>query len=72
MDGGSQIKEWTRCRNTRNGANGHYWFNLGAFLQSHGMRTVLVNPYHVKQAKELDDSNPMKTDRKDPKVIAGW
>lgn len=50
---------------------GHYWFNLGAFLQSHGMRTVLVNPYHVKQAKELDDSNPLKTDRKDPKVIAG-
>ena len=50
---------------------GHYWFNLGAFLQSHGMRTVLVNPYHVKQSKELDDNNPLKTDRKDPKVIAG-
>jgi transposase len=50
---------------------GHYWFNLGAYLQDHGMKPVLVNPYHVKQSKELDDNNPLKTDRKDPKVIAG-
>ncbi len=50
---------------------GHYWFNLGAFLQDNGMRPVHVNPYHVKQSKELDDNNPSKNDRKDPKVIAG-
>lgn len=50
---------------------GHYWFNLGAFLQDNGMRPVHVNPYHVKQSKELDDNNPNKNDRKDPKVIAG-
>jgi transposase len=30
----------------------------------------LVNPYHVKQSKELDDNHPSKTDRKDPKTIA--
>lgn len=50
---------------------GHYWFNLGAFLQEHGIRPLHVNPFHVKNAKELDDNDPSKNDRKDPKVIAG-
>ena len=49
---------------------GHYWFNLGAFLQENGMRLVHVNPHHVKKSKELDDNNPNKNDRKDPKTIA--
>lgn len=50
---------------------GHYWFNLGRFLQDHEMAPVHVNPHHVKKSKELDDNNPSKNDRKDPKVIAG-
>lgn len=50
---------------------GHYWINLGRFLQSKGMKPVHVNPHHVKKSKELDDNNPSKNDRKDPKVIAG-
>ena len=50
---------------------GHYWFNLGKFLQDNGMKPVLVNPHHVKKSKELDDNNPTKNDLKDPKVIAG-
>lgn len=50
---------------------GHYWFNLGKFLQENEMKPVLVNPHHVKKSKELDDNNPTKNDRKDPKVIAG-
>ena len=50
---------------------GHYWFNLGAYLQDKGMKPVHVNPHHVKKSKELDDNNPNKNDRKDPKVIAG-
>lgn len=50
---------------------GHYWFNLGKFLQDNGMAPVHVNPHHVKKSKELDDNNPSKNDRKDPKVIAG-
>ena len=50
---------------------GHYWFNLGKFLQDNGIKPVLVNPHHVKKSKELDDNNPTKNDRKDPKVIAG-
>ena len=50
---------------------GHCWFNLGKFLQDNEMKPVLVNPHHVKKSKELDDNNPTKNDRKDPKVIAG-
>lgn len=49
---------------------GHYWINLGVYLQEHGMKPVHVNPHHVKKSKELDDNNPSKNDRKDPKVIA--
>lgn len=45
---------------------GHYWFNLGAFLQDNGMKPVHVNPHHVHKSKELDDNNPSK----DPKTIA--
>ena len=44
---------------------GHYWFNLGKFLQDNGMKPVLVNPHHVKKSKELDDNNPTKNDRKE-------
>ena len=50
---------------------GHYWFNLGKFLQDEEMRPVHVNPHHVKKSKEMDDNDPSKNDRKDPKVIAG-
>lgn len=79
-EGFETLLAWMEDLKSRNGLDavipgmeptGHYWFNIGAFLQSHGMRPVLVNPYHVKQSKELDDNNPLKTDRKDPKVIAG-
>ena len=42
---------------------GHYWFNLGKFLQDNEMKPVLVNPHHVKKSKELDDNNPTKNDR---------
>ena len=49
---------------------GHYWLNLGVYLQEQGMRPVHVNPHHVKKSKELDDNNPNKNDRKDPKTIA--
>ena len=49
---------------------GHYWFALGKFLQDNGLRPVHVNPHHVKKSKELDDNNPNKNDRKDPKTIA--
>ena len=50
---------------------GHYWFNLATWLMNEGITVVLVNPHHVKKSKELDDNLNRKTDRKDPKVIAG-
>ena len=50
---------------------GHYWFNLGKYLQDNGMKPLHVNPHHVKKSKEMDDNSLAKNDRKDPKVIAG-
>jgi transposase len=49
---------------------GHYWFALGQYLKTHGIKIVFVNPFHVKRSKELDDNNPTKNDHKDPKTIA--
>ena len=49
---------------------GHYWFNLARYLEENNIKLALVNPYHVKQIKELDDNSPKKTDLKDPKTIA--
>ena len=49
---------------------GHYWYTLANYVIKKGMNLVQVNPYHVKQAKELDDNTPSKSDRKDPKTIA--
>lgn len=50
---------------------GHYWYSLADYVKKHGMVLVQVNPAAVKKSKELDDNNPVKSDRKDPKVIAG-
>jgi transposase len=49
---------------------GHYWFTLAQYLQEQGIRVVLINPFHVQRSKEMDDNNPTKNDRKDPKTIA--
>lgn len=49
---------------------GHYWFALGSRMNAQGIKLTLVNPYHVKRSKELDDGHPSKSDRKDPKTIA--
>ena len=49
---------------------GHYWFNLGDHLEARGHRLAILNPYHVKCARELDDNSPSKSDQKDPKTIA--
>lgn len=48
---------------------GHYWFTLGDHLQRKGHRLGIVNPFHVKCTRELDDNSPTKNDRKDPKTI---
>ena len=49
---------------------GHYWFSLATWMISHGISIVQVNPYAVKQTKEIEDNSQKKDDRKDPKVIA--
>lgn len=49
---------------------GHYWLSLAYFLTAKGYEFVLVNPMHVKKAKELDDNSPTKNDTKDARVIA--
>ena len=79
-EGFESFRIWIEELKTKYGMNkvipgmeptGHYWFNLGKFLQDNGMAPVHVNPHHVKKSKELDDNTPSKNDRKDPKVIAG-
>ena len=49
---------------------GHYWFTFATDIDNHNMMVVQVNPYHVKQSKEMDDNTPSKNDRKDCKTIA--
>jgi len=49
---------------------GHYWFALATWMVSNGISVVQVNPYAVKQTKELEDNSQLKDDTKDPKLIA--
>ena len=78
--GFKQAKAWIfEIRNNQNlekimvgmEPTGHYWINFASWLMNEGITVVLVNPHHVKKSKELDDNLNRKTDRKDPKVIAG-
>jgi len=52
--------------------SGHYWRALGWYLMLHESKPVVlgVNPYHTKQAKELDDNSQTKSDPKDALIIA--
>lgn len=49
---------------------GHYWFCLATWLITNGISVVQVNPYAVKQTKEIEDNSQRKDDTKDPKLIA--
>jgi len=49
---------------------GHYWKPLANYLIKHEIKVVLINPYHTKRAKELDDNSPTKNDKKDALTIA--
>jgi len=52
-------------------STGPYMEPLVQFLRNKkGVRLVQVNPMHTKRLKELTGNSPLKTDRKDPKVIA--
>lgn len=78
-EGFALLDQWMREICTRHGKTdiiagfeptGHYWFTLGDHLKRGGYRMAIVNPFHVKRTKELDDNSPTKNDRKDPKTIA--
>lgn len=50
---------------------GHYWKAFANFLLKQAKITVvLVNPYHTKKAKELDDNSQTKSDKKNALTIA--
>lgn len=49
---------------------GHYWFAVAAWMIANKISVVQVNPYAVKQSKEIEDNSQLKDDRKDPKLIA--
>jgi len=49
---------------------GHYWKPLANYLILNQITVVMVNPYHTKRAKELDDNSPTKSDQKDALTIA--
>lgn len=48
----------------------HYFKPLAWFLKERGYTVVIVNPYHVKKAKEMEDNSQAKNDRKDAGIIA--
>lgn len=78
-EGFQKAKGWAVELAARNGKDqivlgleptGHYWFVLAAWMVANGISVVQVNPYAVKQTKELEDNSQHKDDRKDPKLIA--
>ena len=78
-EGFQSAKEWAVTIAAENNKNqivlgleptGHYWFCLATWMISNGISVVQVNPYAVKQTKEVEDNSQLKDDRKDPKLIA--
>jgi transposase len=79
LEGFQSFEKWATAVRLKSGKQkiivgmeptGHYWFNLAQHIKSQSMKVVLVNSFAVKRSKELDDNNPTKNDRKDPKTIA--
>lgn len=79
LDGFDSFKEWIREVMSKHNLDnviigfeptGHYWFNFAEYCRNNDLKYVMVNPFHVKRSKELDDNSQTKNDRKDPKTIA--
>jgi len=51
-------------------STGPYAEPLVHYLASKEVKVVQVNPMHTKKMKEVNDNSPLKTDSKDPRVIA--
>jgi len=61
-----------RCSDVMVGyeSTGPYAEPLLHYLKQRPVTIVQVNPMHTKRIKELNDNSPLKTDDKDPRVIA--
>jgi len=51
-------------------STGPYGEPLVHYLMQKPVKVVQVNPMHTKKVKEINDNSPLKTDDKDPRVIA--
>jgi transposase len=51
-------------------STGPYGEPMLHYLMNKPVRIVQVNPMHTKRVKEINDNSPLKTDEKDPRVIA--
>ena len=51
-------------------STGPYAEPLIHYLRQKSVKLVQVNPLHTKKMKEINDNSPLKSDRKDPRVIA--
>ena len=51
-------------------STGPYAEPLAHYLMDKPVTMVQVNPMHTKRMKEVNDNSPLKTDDKDPRVIA--
>jgi len=51
-------------------STGPYAEPLAQYLMGKPVTMVQVNPMHTKKMKEVNDNSPLKTDDKDPRVIA--
>lgn len=78
-EGFASAKEWALTLAAANEKNqivlgleptGHYWLCLATWMITNGISVVQVNPYAVKQTKEVEDNSQLKDDTKDPKLIA--
>jgi transposase len=51
-------------------STGPYGEPLSHYLAKKPVTVVQVNPMHTKRVKEINDNSPLKTDDKDPRVLA--
>lgn len=51
-------------------STGSYGAPMAHYLRKRKIELVQVNPMHTKRLKELQGNSPLKSDKKDPKVIA--
>lgn len=79
QEGFQSVRDWAAKIAAANNKNqivlgleptGHYWFCLATWMITNGISVVQVNPYAVKQTKEVEDNSQLKDDTKDPKLIA--